>query len=812
MKRDDSLDKSRWRAWAWGAQPDEADVDAPDEQTDEPGAEDAQAEDAAISRELLDTYAELVEQLWRERDAGGDRDRAVIVLRKALRVPTIVTLCALHPRAAVRAARLVVRHWGDEHDELRHGAYGLVFARLCHPEVADLVVEVARAGDLRLAWLVGQSVGDDFGRAHVDLSARLANVLEGARTWPAREIALAFLAAGGWAEAAPWMRRALRWPHLRCRLIALDWLMERDALRVDDVAWLLDDAVAHPIDAPSSRRDDEQPRYERTLLKAVLRSRPPDAHVTLERLARREGARIGRDRRYLARAWALEALAHLRPGAVIAEVDRTLRSGMSYERCELVSAAAARAEGDARPRLLALASDDVHHVAEPARRAWRERFGEACPVGALTGLPIELLDGPPSLEFEARVLVLRGHDQKARKAMTRVVLTSPPSRESLVLTLLVLRGYAWRDVEGMPDNDEGWVAWLRARHGDLALDGLLLEGERVPEARGRLRRVALLADEGSLSEEYVRRVTEVWLRCLRVEGEEPDDLTLLALRHLPVTDAVVAQLEPLLERPLRWYAAWTLAECLRARAPDAGLDARLAARFADARAARDWAGVERYGMACALRGLGPVVAQLLDEVWSVDAPDADEVLSNIASMLRGEKALTDDYLVDAMADPAAARFARVARWLPRDGALRARAIERLKLALAPTSPDNAAATALYTLLWQEELAVDDPVVAAVYERAPMKQRCSLLRARMGQALDDARPWQPMLAELLSQRDESVVGEALDLLVLLRRAEWDDDWIDATRPKVPEGPSRDAFAAHFRRETEAEGYWYRDDDE
>ncbi len=820
MKRDDTLDLTRWRAWSWGATPADLELaEKPPAPEPEPRAApeehsfpvtDAQR---AAHRARVDDYAVKIEEAWRTR-VNADVRTLVPIVCKAVDLLHFVALAQLHPAAAVHAARLLVSLWNDPkaREELDSAAFGLSFGRVQHPEVADLIIDVVRNGDHRLMFVISQMLGDDdLGALYPHLGARLGFEIESARSWRAREFALSVLAAGGWREGLPWLRKALRWPHLECRITAVDGLVALGEITADEVAWLVDDALTHPVDSPSQRESEHQYRYDRSLRDAVLHARPMSAVATLARIANGEGALIGSDRVFLAQGWALECIAHLDPTRARAIIDRSLREDHALSDGDLVDAVAALPEADARPRLLRLAAHATEYVARAARSAWEKRFGEPCPVDLFSGLSMELLDAPPSSEFEARVRVLKSKDKEARRAMMGVVLASPPSREALVLALVTMRLGAY-GVEGAPSLDREWIAWLRERYGDLTFEALWLEARYEQATRKRFKKLSDLAAEGALPERYERLVREAVLADLDAGGDEPGILTLYDAMSFVSHDEVLARFEALLAKPVDARVAHTVVRAVQRRGPDEALDARLSARFFSARAVGDWPVVARYGSACVGRGVEAVTSACLDDVWSVDSPDASEALEELLSALHSAQRLTDELIFEGVADPHAPRFVRMAQYAPREPEMRARAVERLKAALAPDVPGSAAAEALWTLLRMQSVPVDDPRVEEVYERAPDEAKSRLLDRMIGQELRDARPWQPRIAALLLSADRDAASRTLDTVYLAHEAEWDDAWIDAMIAALPHGDARDTFVETFGRATDAETYWVSDDDE
>ena len=116
---------------------------------------------------------------------------------------------------------------------------------------------------------------------------------------------------------------------------------------------------------------------------------------------------------------------------------------------------------------------------------------------------------------------------------------------------------------------------------------------------------------------------------------------------------------------------------------------------------------------------------------------------------------------------------------------------------------------LLTRLPDGEIALDDPRVTEIYDRAPWSKRPRLLRLRMGREPQDGRPWQPQFTALLTCDDPDARDEAMQDVWMFSRIAWDDAWIDAMTVILPEGPRRDAFASIFKRDTSADLYWIDD---
>ena len=138
---------------------------------------------------------------------------------------------------------------------------------------------------------------------------------------------------------------------------------------------------------------------------------------------------------WLDAGWATEALAAAFPDTAAAMVDHWLKCARSHERVRALAALERLPAQLALPRLRLAASDPAFAVRDGARRQWLRRFDSACPVGAESALGAELLDQPPSDRFAARLAVMQGRVNEARRAMARALLAEAPDPEALVLLL-----------------------------------------------------------------------------------------------------------------------------------------------------------------------------------------------------------------------------------------------------------------------------------------------------------------------------------------------------------------------------------------
>ncbi len=349
-----------------------------------------------------------------------------------------------HPAEAVRLLRLVVRHTGKLTRRQRdRAAYVAGAMPLEHPEIADLLVEVARAADRAMAAAL---LEDDAWVADIGdidaLVARLADVVDEGPTDEARAVAVDLLAR---LERRPTtvvaLRRALRQPSFAVRAHALGALAEATpcAVAPDDLVFVLRDMVSNPppdilacgddVDVQDQLEEDERVMAE-GVIAALSHVQPAEAEEALLDLIDAEHE-VG----WLDAGWATEALAAAFPDTAAAMVDHWLKCARSHERVRALAALERLPAQLALPRLRLAASDPAFAVRDGARRQWLRRFDSACPVGAESALGAELLDQPPSDRFAARLAVMQGRVNEARRAMARALLAEAPDPEALVLLL-----------------------------------------------------------------------------------------------------------------------------------------------------------------------------------------------------------------------------------------------------------------------------------------------------------------------------------------------------------------------------------------
>lgn len=227
--------------------------------------------------------------------------------------------------------------------------------------------------------------------------------------------------------------------------------------------------------------------------------------------------------------WALATLAAAWPERAAVWIDQTLAGSAPHGRVAAIEAAALLPEALARPRLLEGAALPEHAAAERAKDLWFRRFGEASPIDPLAGVPVELLEGPPSEALLARLGVLRGTSAEAA-GRCWPPRSRRPSREALVLLLYSLRSVGpaheraglegFSDVHFVVQLASGlsvWVGALLRRFGAPAFDGILAMAAREARAGsegGLLDALLSPARKGAFDEAQRERLRDLAARLL----------------------------------------------------------------------------------------------------------------------------------------------------------------------------------------------------------------------------------------------------------------------------------------------------------
>lgn len=750
-------------------------------------------------RALADAVAEAWRQHLAQTEDEPARQQAVKrLLARADRLGVELLEMQQSPLEAVRLLRLFVRFGPKMTRRQRERSANVAsLVPLDHPEAAELLVDVARAGDRVMAdaLLADDEWLPDVGEARdVDaLAARLADVVDDGPTHASRVIAIELIARlEACAKAPAALRRALALPSFAVRAQALHALSTARPCAVEprDLVRLLRDLVTHAV--PDSLSDDEHEENERVFAEAVL--------IALERL-KPSGAGAGspsspalsrewdeaaeafldwidaeHDAVWLDAGWATEALAIAFPEAGAAMVDYWLKCARAHDRTKALAALDRLPVDLARPRILLAASDPAPSVRDPARQKWLRRFGTACPVDAPGLVGAELLDAPPSDRFAARLVVMQGRVSEARLAMARALLAEAPDREALVLLLQLVGddtvstepfappatpgGAASKDARKGKD----WAALIASRFGAAGAESLCALAARFPEPEsfGWLRRLGDLVTSGAIAREHTETLRALAARQVASEdaGVTDDALRLLALVGAP-PELLDRALGLALDADLGSSAARELILAWPGRA----VDRRLASEMALALAERDWARVQCAASVALGRGspAARVIAQRVLEV-AEDEESAVDAAVECAHRLRALGALDEAWALAALGRPGSPIFTVAARVWRRSGAVRA----ALEAALGSTERHGVSrAEAAIALLWGDPpLSPRDRRLSAVLGAAPPVERAELVHAMCIQGAPLAHV-ASHLEELLASPDPGVAHALVGVAHWLR---------------------------------------------
>jgi hypothetical protein len=747
MQRRDQIDAALAKYFAWcfvppeeTAQVDEklraaevaaaaaqvAEAPAAEEPAREPKDEQALEEFRARSRAACKPLALAVAEAWAESD---DEKRFQVVKRmlaRSHRLGVEVVGMQEWPVESVRLLRLLVRYAPRMTRKQRERAAGVSsLVPLDHPETAELLVEIARAGDPEMSdalfsddeWT--PEVGDEEA-----LVARLADVVDDGPTHASRAVAIEIISRfAGRDPAVAALRRALHLPSFSVRARALQALATAEPclLAPDDLVQVLRDLVAHA--PPDPFGGEEREEDERILADAVLVAL---AHIQPDAAgeALLDWIDAEHDALWLDAGWATEALAVGFPdtGAVMA--DHWLRCAHAHDRMKALAALERLPTELAEPRLRLAATDPAASVREVARRQWLERHGQALvvPVAELVGGT--LLQGPPSDRFVAGLAVMHGRVAEARRAMARALLVEAPDREALVLLLQLVGDDAESNEPLSPGREDGWAKTLVERFGAAGVEGLCALAARFPEPESFAwtRRLGDLVENGVIAREHAAPLRELAARHVLSEdaGVIEDSLRLLALVGAPpeLLDRVMAL--ALDDEVGSWEArklivAW----------PDRSSDTRLTSDMALALAEHDWPRLENAAWMALGRGAAAarVIAQRVLEVAESDE-DAIGAAVACARGLRELGVLDDAWARAALSKPESPLFVAVARTWRGSPAVR----RQLEAALASPARGGASAAEAGIALLASEPPWNprDRRLSSVLASAPPPERAELL--------------------------------------------------------------------------------------
>jgi hypothetical protein len=725
-----------------------------------------------------------VERAWDMGDDDEGARAAKRLLVRAERLDHVLAGFDERPALAVRMLRLFVRHSSKMSPHQRERAAQIAtLLPLDDPEAADLLVEVARAGDREMAraLLADEDWAPEVGDPQ-DLAARLADVIEAGPTHAARVVAIDMLPfAGDVARSmtVPVLRAALRLPSASVRGHALLALLavEPCPVAAADVASLIRDLVLHAL--PQTLGDEEREEDERlladALLVAIAQVRPAEAEESLLDFIDAE-----HDALWLDAGWATEALAVAFPRTAAAMVDYWLSSARGALRVRALGALARLPDELAQPRLLVAASDPAFVVRDTARRQWLERFARPCPSGPSDLVGAALMARPPSEAFVSRLAVMQGRVRAARLSMARALLAEAPDPEALVL-LLQLVGDDSDSLEPTfaPGGGESWASLLVTRFGAAGVQGLCALAERFhePETFGWMRRLGDLLEQGVIGKERGGPLRDLASRQVATpERGRVDD----AVRVLVLVGAGPDLLEPVLALALDDDRAPSCTRDLLVSWPDRALDARLESVMEQDLALARWGRFERAA-AVALRRGGRRALDLGREAIALaeHSEAAVDAAAECARCLRERGGLGDGWALSAVAHPESPQFAVAVRAWGGCPLLRA----GLEGALGSKARGGASAVEAAVVLLHGEPALDprDKRLARLLEKASPEGRARLVAALSSRGVPFS-VIRPYLEALFVSSDPAVtramVGVAATLKSPRTRA-----WLDGLLPRI-----------------------------
>jgi len=696
--------------------------DPPREPSDEQALEEFRARSRAGCKPLALAAAEA----WKEED---DEKRVPIVKRLIARSHRLgVEIVGMQewPVESVRLLRLFVRQAPRMTRRQReHAAAVASLMPLDHPETAELLLEMARAGDPEMAdalfsddeWT--PEVGDEEA-----LVARLADVVDDGPTHASRAVAIELISRfTARAPAVAALRRALHLPSFSVRARALQALATAHpaTLAPDDLVQVLRDLVTHAPPDPfgGEEREEDERIFADAVLAALAHIQPDSAGEALLDWIDAE-----HDALWLDAGWATEALAVGFPdtGAIMA--DHWLRCAHAHDRMKALAALERLPNELAEPRLRLAAADPAASVREVARRQWLERYGQALAVPVEDLVGGRLLVSPPSDRFVAGLVVMHGRVADARRAMARALLAAAPDREALVLLLQLVGDDAESSEPQMPGRESGWSATLVERFGALGVEGLCALAARFPEPESFAwtRRLGDLVESGVIAREHAAPLRELAARHVLSEeaGQIDDSLRLLALVGAPaeLLDRVMALA---LDDDL---GSWE-ARKLIVSWPDRSSDTRLTSDMALALADHDWPRLENA--AWMALGRGAAAARVIAaRVLEVAERDEDAIGAAVACArgLRALGALDDAWARAALGRPGSPLFVAVARTWRGSPTVRA----QLEAALASPARNGASAAeaAIALLAGEPPWSARDRRLSSVLASAPPPERAELL--------------------------------------------------------------------------------------
>jgi hypothetical protein len=685
------------------------------------------------SRSACRALAAAIAEAWEIREDEGSARATKRLLARADRLGVEIVGMDVAPIEAIRLVRLFVRHGSKMTRRQRERAAAVtMLLPIERAETADLLVEIARAGDRTIADAI--LADDDWApgpAASEGLAVRLADVVDAGPTHACRAVAIDLLARTEPRDAAvSALRRALRLPSFAVRARSLHALAtaRRCAVSPDDLVTVLRDLVAHPPPgALRELRDEQREEDERTFADAVIAAlmhvHPADAEEALLDLIDAD-----HDTVWLDEAWATEALAVAFPETAAVMVDHWLKCTRAHERTRALGAIERLPNDLAEPRLRRAASDPAFAIRDVARRQWLERYGSLCGVQVEDIPGAALLTSPPSDTFLARLAVMHGRVRDARQTMARALLAEAPSREALVLVLQLVGDDADSSEPSFGARDEGWAVTLVQRFGPDAVEGLCMLAARFdePESFGWMRRLGDLVERGFIAREHASPVQR--LAAAHVASDEAGRLD-DSLRILARLGAPPELFERILAVALDDDFGSPEARALICGWPDRVVDARLTSEMALALAERDWTRL-RHAAGIALERGSPAARVIAGRVLEVAERDVDALDAAVecARHLRVAGVIDDGWALAAVEKTDSPIFAVAARVWRAEGPGPVRAALERALASPARAGASAAQAAIALLHGEPGLSPRDRRLPGVLAAAAPVDRAELIYA------------------------------------------------------------------------------------
>ena len=847
MPKRDVLDEEIARQFAWRISvPETKPAEEPKPEAPAPAEVDPidAKERAQYAAERCAELAEEVRKAWSLSSMPHQAAATKRLLRLAGRMSFDIVRMDDYPLESLRLWRLVVRHHQPGRSR-RTELFNLSFMPIStrQAEVTDLLVEAAVVGDNHIAFLLDQSIAtEDTGRRHPELGERLAALVDNAKTWPSRALAARWLSLDEFPAAIPALRRALRKPHIRLRYYALFILLQmKDALLEEDVLFLLEDAVKHPLPRGFGESGEKNDDYESALLDAVKQIKPKDGWRPLEVIASGGGEHIFRERPGLDDGWGMKALAAGYPERATKRIDRALLAPSLARSYDAIEAIARLPDDLARPRLIDAAGHGENHVCERAKAIWFERFGGVCPVDPLVYVPKELLTEPPSERFWACLTVLRGASNEARFGIVDALLAEAPEvetpplelstvqREALALLLFALRFrsglYRHPTLGKLSERD--WVKLLMQRFGSLAFDGFCSIAEPPALAGISHGWFDVLADgarQGTLSKSQVDTLRAISQRVLASPTWDNVMAPLVMLSVVKPDLSDEPRLWEILTAPFHGKngkadesddddhspirspkdaSRWAV-YALQDMQGSPTLDQRLTRATEEAVARGQWEFFNLLVGLSAKRNVAAVFDIAKAAVLAYDGNlDTEKAMLYAANYLKPAGWLDEAWVVSVLEQPESPLFPIATHLVDRNAP--ASLVDILWRQIDSTARGGAtAAEATLTLVWLDVMKGNDPRIDGILSRAPMHQKASLCTTLVDWKVP-IDPYRRYLVECLLSPSDVVTGNLIESLYC-REPEGTSELFEELLPKATNKRVKSTMRHYLKAPNEAARYW------